>query len=112
MFLASRGMSSAQIGMLAALRPWLAAPASMATSALADKHKLHAKLLLATCVVSCMLRSSLPLTDSTAALFVMLLVAEVAGAPVGVLGDSTVLSNCKDVSGQVTTELQGTGVQQ
>eukprot|EP00879_Flechtneria_rotunda_P022677 GHRR01023949.1.p1 GENE.GHRR01023949.1~~GHRR01023949.1.p1 ORF type:complete len:444 (+),score=160.72 GHRR01023949.1:257-1588(+) len=95
-YLASRGMSPAQIGLLAALRPWLSAPLSLTASAAADKHKLHAQLLLASAATAAVMRSSLPLTDSVNMLFAVYLMAELSGAPVGVLSDSTVLSNCKD----------------
>lgn len=151
-FLQSRGLSSAQIGMLAALRPWLAAPIrcgfhtqqwpmswqklimqllvtisptrvhpadllassrnaagshlmlccccpySMTTSALADQHKVHVKLLLASAALGALIRSSMPLADSATILVIMLLAGELIGAPTGVLGDSTVLSNCNSVS--------------
>jgi hypothetical protein len=98
LYLAQRGLSSSQIGLLAALRPWLSAPVGMVGSALADKHQIHAQLLVATAAVSILLRSCLPLGQGVPVLFIMLLVAELAGAPTNILADSTVLSNCKDVS--------------
>ena len=63
-YLAQRGLSSSQIGLLSALRPWMAAPASMAASALADRYKLHTQLLVGLGAVSVLLRSSLPLAAS------------------------------------------------
>lgn len=71
---------------------------SMTASALADKHKAHVKLLLVSAALGALLRSSMPLADSAVLVMVMLLAGELIGAPTGVLGDSTVLSNCKDVS--------------
>jgi cyanate permease len=99
LLLSQHGMSATQIGLLAALRPFLAAPSQMAASSAADKRKIHVQLLLVAAVVSCALRASLPLADSIVLLFVLLLASEAIGAPVNVLADSTVLSNCKDVSG-------------
>ncbi|KAF6260687.1 major facilitator superfamily domain-containing protein [Scenedesmus sp. NREL 46B-D3] len=96
LLLSQHGMSATQIGLLAALRPFLAAPSQMVASAVADKRKVHVRLLLFAAVVSCALRSSLPLADSVVLLFVLLLASEAVGAPVNVLADSTVLSNCKD----------------
>jgi hypothetical protein len=98
LLLSQHGMSATQIGLLAALRPFLAAPSQMAASAAADKHRVHVNLLLVAAVVSSALRASLPLADSAVLLFVLLLASEAIGAPVNVLADSTVLSNCKDVS--------------
>eukprot|EP00878_Enallax_costatus_P010616 GHUV01011091.1.p1 GENE.GHUV01011091.1~~GHUV01011091.1.p1 ORF type:complete len:393 (+),score=122.87 GHUV01011091.1:490-1668(+) len=95
-FLQSHGLSPAQIGLLAALRPWLAAPVSMTMSALADKHKAHVKLLLASAALGALLRSSMPLVGGGVVLMALLLAGELVGAPTGVLGDATVLSNCKD----------------
>ncbi|WIA13042.1 hypothetical protein OEZ85_006650 [Tetradesmus obliquus] len=96
LLLSQHGMSATQIGLLAALRPFLAAPSQMAASAAADKRRVHVKLLLVAAVLSAALRASLPLADSAVLLFVLLLASEAIGAPVNVLADSTVLSNCKD----------------
>lgn len=98
LYLAQCGLSSAQIGLLAALRTWLAAPISLAaTAAAADRYRLHKQLLLLAIIASCGLRSSLPLLQGPALLFAALLAANLLGAPVGVLADSTVLSNCNEV---------------
>lgn len=99
LYLAQRGLSSAQIGLLAALRTWLAAPISLAATATSDRYKVHKQLLLLACIASCGLRSSLPLVSGTGVLFATLLLADLLGAPVGVLADSTVLSNCNEVRG-------------
>lgn len=104
LYLAQRGLSSAQIGLLAALRTWLAAPISLAATATSDRYKLHKQLLLLACIASCGLRSSLPLVSGTGTLFAALLLADLLGAPVGVLADSTVLSNCNEVSPQVLVQ--------
>lgn len=97
LYLAQRGLTSAQIGLLAAFRTWCSAPVSLAATAASDRLKIHKQLLLAACLVSCALRSSLPLLGSTGLLFGVLLLADLLGAPVGVLADSTVLSNCNEV---------------
>lgn len=100
LYLAQRGLSSAQIGLLAALRTWCGAPVALAATAAADRYKLHKQLLLLAGIASCGLRSSLPLLNGTALLFGTLLLADLLGGPVNVLADSTVLSNCNEVSKQ------------
>jgi hypothetical protein len=102
LYLAQRGLSSAQIGLLAALRTWLAAPVSLAATATSDRYKLHKQLLLVASITSCGLRSSLPLVGGTGMLFAALLLADLLGAPVGVLADSAVLSNCNEVRASFT----------
>jgi len=97
LYLAQRGLTSAQIGLLAALRTWLSAPVSLAATAASDRFKVHKQLLLVAGIASCGLRSSLPLVGSTSLLFGTLLLADLLGAPVNVLADSTVLSNCNEV---------------
>lgn len=97
LYLASRGLSSAQIGLLAALRTWLSAPVSLTATSVSDTYRIHKQLLLVACIASCGLRSSLPLVSSSSLLFGTLLLADLLGAPVGVLADSTVLSNCNEV---------------
>lgn len=97
LYLAQRGLSSAQIGLLAALRTWLAAPLSLAATAASDRYKMHKQLLLLACIVSCGLRSSLPLVSGPGLLFAALLLSDLLGAPVNVLADATVLSNCNEV---------------
>lgn len=97
LYLAQRGLTSAQIGLLAALRTWLAAPVALSATAVSDQYKIHKQLLLLACIASCGLRSSLPLVNGTGLLFGTLLLADLLGAPVGVLADSIVLSNCDEV---------------
>lgn len=97
LYLAQRGLTSAQIGLLAALRTWLSAPVSLAATAASDRFKIHKQLLLLAGIASCGLRASLPLVGSTSLLFGTLLLADLLGAPVNVLADSTVLSNCNEV---------------
>ena len=91
-FLAGRGLTPAQIGLISALRPWVAAPASVAVSALADRRRAHGPLLLLGLAASAALRAGLPLAAGAAQLFAVLLAAE-AFSFFGVLGDATVLSN-------------------
>jgi hypothetical protein len=99
LYLAQRGLSSAQIGLLAALRTWIAAPLSLAATAASDRYKVHKQLLLLACIASCGLRSSLPLVSGPGLLFAALLLSDLLGAPVNVLADATVLSNCNEVGG-------------
>ncbi len=101
MWLSGRGFSSAEIGVLAAIRPLMVAPLSLAATAFADRHRLHARLLLLSLVGATALRAMLPLARSAAALKLLLYMSEAVGAPVGVMGDSIVLSNCQEVRGVV-----------
>lgn len=100
LYLAQRGLSSAQIGLLAALRTWIAAPLSLAATAASDRYKVHKQLLLLACIASCGLRSSLPLVSGPGLLFAALLLSDLLGAPVNVLADATVLSNCNEAAGE------------
>lgn len=97
LYLAQRGLSPGQIGLLAALRTWGSAPVSLAATAAADRLRLHKQLLVAACMASVALRSSLPLVQDTWALFGVLLAADLLGAPVGPLSDAAVISNCNEV---------------
>lgn len=97
-YLSQRGLTSAQIGLLSALRPWISAPLSMGSTAIADKFKVHTPLLVVCFALTTIIRASIPLGSGVAMLIVMLMAAEVFGAPVGVIGDAAVLSNCHDVS--------------
>ena len=91
-FLESRGLSPAQIGLISALRPWVAAPATVGAAALADARRAHRPLLLLGLAASAALRAGLPLAQGPAQLCGALLAAEAFGF-FGVLGDATVLSN-------------------
>jgi hypothetical protein len=97
-YLSQRGLSSSQIGLLAALRPWISAPLGMAASAAADQRKAHNALLLTAIAAATALRASLPLSEGLVVIFAQLVVAEVMGAGASMIGDATVLSNCKTVS--------------
>jgi hypothetical protein len=92
LFLDQRGLPPAQIGLISALRPWVAAPASVSASALADARASHAPLLMLGLAVSSALRAGLPLAAGAGQLFAVLLAAE-AFSFFGVLADATVLSN-------------------
>ena len=97
-YLSQRGLSSTQIGLLAALRPWISAPLGMAASAAADKRQAHNALLLTAVAAATFLRAALPLSDGIVLIFAQLVLAEVMGAGASMIGDATVLSNCKTVS--------------
>ncbi|KIY98177.1 hypothetical protein MNEG_9786 [Monoraphidium neglectum] len=86
------GLTPAEIGLISALRPWVAAPTSIAATALADRAAAHRPLLLLGLCASALLRAALPLGRGAWELCAILLAAEAFGF-FGVLGDSTVLSN-------------------
>lgn len=99
-FLSSRGMTSSQLGVLAAVRPWLAAPTSLAATTVADRLRLHRPLLVASLVASTVMRAALPLLPGLTALSGLLLASEILGAPTGVVADATILSRCRTVRGR------------
>jgi hypothetical protein len=104
-FLTSAGLTGSQLGVVFALRPWLAAPIGLAVTAIADRMRLHRTLLVLTVVLSTVLRASLPVVSDTLALAALFLVAESVGAPVGVMADSTILSNCRKVGPPAAQQL-------
>jgi hypothetical protein len=57
--------------------------------------RCHRQVLVAAFVASTLLRVSILGAGSAAAMFWLLLVGELLGAPINVIGDSTVLSNCQ-----------------
>ncbi|KAF8067343.1 MFSD6 [Scenedesmus sp. PABB004] len=92
--LLERGLGPQALGLLAALRPLLAAPTGVGASRAADAARAHAPLLLAAAAASAALRSCAPLAGGGALLVGLLLAADVAGAPANVLADATIMSNC------------------
>ncbi|GBF88827.1 hypothetical protein Rsub_01728 [Raphidocelis subcapitata] len=92
LYLDSRGLAPSQIGLVSALRPWIAAPAAVAASSAADARAAHGPLLLGGLAASAALRAGLPLAAAPGQLVAALLAAE-GFSFFGVLGDATVLSN-------------------
>lgn len=82
------GISGARIGLIAALRPWLSAPATSLWGWLADRYAIHRPLLLVTFVASTITRCcmALPLFNTQfATLLAVVLVTEAVQGPPNML---------------------------
>ncbi|KAG2482995.1 hypothetical protein HYH03_018120 [Edaphochlamys debaryana] len=93
-FFDSVGFGDAQLGVISALRPWLAAAASFALPALGDRLGCHKALMLVTFVAAAGLRLALwPLRGAGfVALLVVVLASDFLAAPAGVLADALVVA--------------------
>lgn len=89
-----RGLQEQQIGLVAALRPWLSLPAGALWSGVADKSRRHRAVLLLTFACSVAVRLALSAGRSFAALTILSLVTEFFAAPVTIIADSAVLAAC------------------
>eukprot|EP00887_Chlorella_sp_A99_P004892 scaffold4.g4892.t1 len=87
-------MAEQQIGLVAALRPWLSLPAGALWSGVADKSRRHRAVLLLTFACSVAVRLALSAGRSFAALTILSLVTEFFAAPVTIIADSAVLAAC------------------
>jgi sugar phosphate permease len=96
------GLSNVQIGILAALRPWVSASASFVWSGIADRYSAHKIILISTLVASTIIRTSMAACATFAAFFVIAALGEFIAAPVGVIADATVVASCKRVSPKLT----------
>lgn len=94
----SNGLSDAQIGVLAALKPWTSAPASFLWSGLADRMSAHKAIMIVTFVTSTLTRVGVSLAHSFWAFVVLAVAGEFLAAPVGVMADAAVVAACKRVS--------------
>jgi hypothetical protein len=94
----SNGLTDAQIGILAALKPWTSAPSSFLWSGLADRLSAHKAIMLATFVTSTLTRVGVSLAHSFWAFLVLAVAGEFLAAPVGVMADAAVVAACKRVS--------------
>ena len=84
-FFKSLGISGTRIGIIAALRPWLSAPATAFWGWIADHYAIHRILLLSTFVVSTATRCCMALpvfnTHFATLLSVVLLTEALQGPP-------------------------------
>lgn len=93
-FYRSHGLTDSQIGILAAIKPWVSAPASFLWSGLADRYAAHKTIMLATFVTSTLTRTSVAVFSTFAAFIVLAAVGEFLAAPVGVMADAAVVAAC------------------
>lgn len=95
-FYRSNGLNDAQIGVLAAIKPWVSAPASFIWSGVADRYSAHRIIMLTTFVISTLTRTSVALCSTFAAFMVLAVAGEFIAAPVGVMADAAVVAACKN----------------
>ena len=89
-----RGLNETQIGLLAALRPWLSLPAGAIWSGAADTSRRHQALLLAAFCGALVCRLALAGAHSYATLAALTLATEVFAAPITIIADASVLAAC------------------
>eukprot|EP00798_Chlamydomonas_sp_ICE-L_P004910 gene4910-34677_t len=98
-WLNSLGVSDGQIGVAMALRPWLAAVTMLAVPTIADVKYIHRRLVMFCFVVSTLLRCGMLVLAmngfSTTNIIMVLIVAEMLGAPVAPIVDSLAVATCK-----------------
>jgi sugar phosphate permease len=104
-FFRAHGLSDVQIGILAALRPWVSAPASFLWSSAADRFQAHQSILLVTIILSTLLRTCMAAARTFPAFLFLAAVSEFVGAPTGVIADAAVVASCHKVSQQPLGEV-------
>jgi MFS transporter, PPP family, 3-phenylpropionic acid transporter len=96
-FYYTRGLSSRQIGLLAAARPWVSAPASFLWSAVADHAQAHKTVLLLTFVLATAMRSALFFANNYALLLFIVTFGQFLAAPATVIADASTVAKCGQV---------------
>eukprot|EP00887_Chlorella_sp_A99_P003417 scaffold7.g3417.t1 len=99
LFYRQLGFSPQQIGLLCALKPWVSAAAGAGLLSLADSHKIHFAVLLATFFVQLLGRSLIPSVTSFLFQTVLALLTEAAAMPLGTLVDAAVSAAATDEGG-------------
>lgn len=88
------GLSEQQVGTIAALRPWVGLPCGAVFSGIADKWKIHRSILLATFVLSTIVRVQVAAVSSFAATLTIMLLAAAVNAPVTIIADAAAIAAC------------------
>jgi hypothetical protein len=97
-YYANSGLSMAQIGFLALLKPWLNAPLAAVWAGCADVFAAHRAIFITTLIASTLVGCSTAFFHSFPAFVVLAVVYTVLGSPVVVLADSAVVQQCKEAS--------------
>jgi len=92
------GLSEDHIGVIAALRPWVSAPASVLLAALADRLLIHRSMFFALSILGTLLRSAilLPLPGPFWGILTVMMAMEVVCAPNGVLTTAAIVASLPD----------------
>ncbi|DBA93487.1 TPA: hypothetical protein ACH3X3_013586 [Trebouxia sp. C0006] len=88
-------ISERQIGILAALSPWVNASSGAAWAAFADYTRWHKPLLILTSVLALMSRISTAFVSTFAMVCLVALLSETFTAPVSILSDIAIMSAAK-----------------
>ena len=92
-FLNSHGISAAELGLLAALRPAVGAPAAAAVAAFADRTGRHRAVLATSFLLAALGRLAVPLDPGNFSFQLALALAtEVVAAPISVIADAAVVA--------------------
>ena len=88
------GLSEQQVGTIAALRPWVGLFCGAAFAGIADKWRIHRFILLATYVLSSIIRLSVASVTSFAAILTIMLLAAAINSPVTIIADAAAIAAC------------------
>lgn len=94
-YLQDRGLNAWQIGVIAASRPWISAPASFIWSGLADAFKLHRIIFTMAIILSTVATVGLATASTFSSLLAITTFAQLLAAPVVVLADAAAVACCK-----------------
>lgn len=92
------GFTPSQIGVLAALRPWISAPAGSIAAALADRLGSHRLVLLFCFLAATVLQSSIAVFSSFPSQLVLTLGISTVWTGASIIGDAAVMAASTHVS--------------
>ncbi|KAG1659725.1 hypothetical protein FOA52_012265 [Chlamydomonas sp. UWO 241] len=93
-YLQTQGFSGREIGLIGAVRPWFAVPASFLWGAAADYFQVHTTLMVVLILSSNALRLLLPLSNAFVPVFAILVLSSSLSSPVTVMADAAVTRSC------------------
>lgn len=88
----SLGFTGAQIGLLAAIRPWVSAPSGSLIASFADRIRCHGAVLVACYIATTLLQGSMALVSSFLAQVALTLAASIVWAPPQIISDACVMA--------------------
>eukprot|EP00884_Botryococcus_braunii_P022281 jgi/Botrbrau1/8737/Bobra.0090s0012.1 len=106
-FFQRRGFSKTQIGLMAAVRPWISAASGNIWAAAADHLQAHFIILMVMYVLGVLLRTSMMFAPDFATMLAVVIAKEFFGSPVGIIVDATVLAASKQDSDYGKTRMWG-----
>lgn len=94
LFFRRAGLSEQQVGIVAALRPWIGLPSGATLSGVADKWRVHRLVLIVTLIISTMARLSVAAVATFPAILCIMLTADAFNACVTVIVDAAAMAAC------------------